>query len=161
MTLDASTYRRMIGHFVTGVTVVSSSAEGRLHGMTANSVTSVSLEPLLLLVCVDKRATAHREIEAAGRFAVNILNASQEGLARVFSAPAAASDADLRGVPYRLGPHGSPLIDGCLAWLECELDRSVEAGDHTIFIGRVLGGEIGDDAPPLLYYKGSYWDPAG
>ena len=93
--------------------------------MTANSVTSVSLDPLLLLVCVDGQATAHHEISSGGRFAVNILNAGQEGLARVFSAPGEAKEADLRGVPYRLGPHGSPLIGGCLACLECELDRSI------------------------------------
>jgi flavin reductase (DIM6/NTAB) family NADH-FMN oxidoreductase RutF len=161
MTLDPSTYRRIIGHFATGVSVVSSCVDGRLHGMTANSVTSVSLEPLMLLVCVDRKATMHHEIGAARRFAVNILTADQEGVARVFAAPGEPLRADLRGVEHELGPHGCPLIEGSLASLECELDQSVEAGDHTVFIGRVLGGRIGADAPPLLYYKGQYWTPGG
>ena len=156
MTIDAESYRRIVGQFATGVTVVTTAVDGRLHGMTANAFTSVSLDPLLLLVCVDKTAHAHAQLDAGGRFAVNILAAEQEELARRFAAHTAPEDGRLQGAAYRLGAHGSPILDGCQAYLECEVADRAVGGDHTIFIGAVLGGEALSDAPPLLFYQGQY-----
>ncbi len=150
----------MIGHFATGVTVVTAEREGRLHGMTANSVTSVSLEPLLLSVCIERSAAAHDHTAAAGRFAVNILGADQEAVARLFAVPGPPEPTGLRGVRFRTGPHGNPWIEGCLAYLDCEVERLLDGGDHSIFLGRVLHGEVARDGDPLLYYRGAYHGPA-
>ena len=156
MPLDSATYRKVIGHFATGVTVVTTDVDGRLHGMTANAVSSVSLDPLLLLVCVSKRAVSHGEMSRARAFAVNILDAGQEDLADLFARRAEPTPESLRGIPFRRGPDGSPLLTGALAWLECATDASVEAGDHTIFLGRVTAGESRQDGQPLMYFRGGY-----
>lgn len=157
MTIDATTYRRIIGQFATGVTVVTTAVDGRLHGITANALTSVSLDPLLLLVCVDKEAHGHEELTDAGRFGVNILSDEQEDLSNLFATKAPPEQGQLRGgVPYHLGPHGTPLLEGCLAYIECDIMDSHQGGDHTIFIGQVLGAETLREGPPLLFFKGRY-----
>jgi flavin reductase (DIM6/NTAB) family NADH-FMN oxidoreductase RutF len=156
VTIDAAGYRRIIGRFATGVTVVTTANEGRLHGITANAVCSVSLDPLLLLVCVDKEAHAHDELIAAGRFGVNILAEGQEELSNLFATKAEPEQGSLRGVSYRLGPEGTPVLEGALAYLECTVEDRCPGGDHTIFIGQVLGGEMLREAPPLLFYQGAY-----
>lgn len=156
MTLDPTSYRRVIGHFATGVTVLTTDVDGRLHGMTANAVASVSLDPLLLLACVDKRAVAHLELSRARFFAVNILAADQEDLARLFAQRGDPEPGSLRGTPFERGPQGSPLLPGCLAWLECATDRGVAAGDHTIFLGRVVAAHSRTDGEPLMYFRGDF-----
>ncbi len=157
MTIDATSYRRIIGQFATGVTVVTTAVDDRFHGITANALTSVSLDPLLLLVCVDKEAHGHEELTDAGRFGVNILSDEQEDLSNLFATKAAPEQGQLRGgVPYPLGPHGTPLLEGCLAYVECDIVDSHKGGDHTIFIGQVLGAETLREAPPLLFFQGRY-----
>lgn len=156
MTIDAAGYRQIIGHFATGVTVITTSVNGWLHGMTANAVTSVSLNPLLLLICVDKSARAHQEIDAAGRFGVNILSADQEHVSRTFAEKRRPEEGSLAGLDYHLGAHGTPVIDGSLAYMECEITDRCEGGDHTIFIGKVLEGAVTGDAHPLLFFRGGY-----
>jgi flavin reductase (DIM6/NTAB) family NADH-FMN oxidoreductase RutF len=154
--IDAARYRQIVGHFATGVTVITTAHEGRLHGMTANAVTSVSLNPLMLLVCVDKTANMHDELASAGRFAVNVLTDDQEDISRTFAATTEPEEGRLQGVAYKIGPHGAPLIDDALAYMECEVRSAIDAGDHTIYIGRVLNGEVGDGGAPLLFYRGGY-----
>jgi flavin reductase (DIM6/NTAB) family NADH-FMN oxidoreductase RutF len=156
MGLDASAYRQIIGHFATGITVVTTAHEGRLHAITANALTSVSLNPLLLLVCVDKEAHAHAELERSGRFAVNVLSEEQEELSRLFATKAEPEAGSLRGAPFHLSVSGLPLLDGCLAYLECEVADRCVGGDHTIFIGSVVDGEVVSEEPPLLYFRGGY-----
>jgi len=156
MTIDAADYRRIIGRFATGVTVVTTAIRGRLHGITANAITSVSLEPLLLLVCVDRQAHAHDELIEGGRFGVSILAEEQEELSNLFASKSEPEQGRLRGVAYYLGPHGTPVLDGCLAYLECDVTERYPGGDHTIFIGSVLAGEVLREAPPLLFYQGAY-----
>ncbi len=135
---------------------MTTAVDGRLHGTTVNSLTSVSLEPLLLLVCFDKSTNAHTEFETAPRFGVNILTEDQEGLAHIFAVSSKPERGRLQGVPYRLGPCGTPVLEGCLAYLECEVADRYPGGDHTIFIGRVLGGETVREARPLLFFRGGY-----
>jgi flavin reductase (DIM6/NTAB) family NADH-FMN oxidoreductase RutF len=155
--MDAAGFRKIMGHFATGITVVTTSVEeGKLHGMTANAVTSVSLDPLLLLVCVTRTSHAYDELLRASHFGINVLAEDQERLSRLFAERRPPEQGQLRGARYHLGPSGSPLLEGCLAYLECEIRERFHGGDHDIFLGEALHGDVSRDAPPLLYYRGGY-----
>ena len=156
MTIDAKEYRGIIGQFATGVTVITTAVDGWLHGMTANAITSVSLDPLLLLVCVDKEAHTHDHLSRAGAFAVSILAEDQQDLSQTFATANKPEEGRLQGVRYRIGENGAPIIDGCLASIQCEVTERTDAGDHTVFFGRVLDATAGRDTPPLLFYQGTY-----
>ena len=159
MSLDSAGFRNVIGNFASGVTVVTTDVDGLLHGLTANAVSSVSLEPLLVLVCVDKGAVSHKQMEAASHFGMSILSEGQEDVSNTFAqtAPPEQDGAGmLRGVQVRRAACGVPLIEGALAWLACEKHEVVDAGDHTIFLGRVVEGGMEHDAAPLLYFRGGY-----
>ena len=156
MPIDAARYRKIVGHLATGVTVITTAHDGWLHGMTANAVTSLSLNPLLLLICVDKTAHAHEQIAKAGRFAVNILTGEQEDVSRTFAVTAGPEEGSLRGVAYKIGAQGSPILDDVLAYFECEVVDRCEGGDHTIYIGSVLSGDVVEEGAPLLFYRGGY-----
>ena len=156
MAIDAAEYRNVIGNFATGVTVVTTCVDGMMHGMTANAVTSVSLEPLLLLVCVARGARAHGELERAAHFGVSVLSAAQQDVSNTFASSGEPESGSLRGVAFRAGKTGAPLLEGSLACLECEIDGRLDGGDHTIVLGRVLDGEILSDEAPLLYFRGKY-----
>lgn len=152
MSIDQREFRATIGLFATGVTVITARSGEETRGMTANAVTSVSLEPLLLLVCIDRRARMAGLIVEAERFAVNILRAEQEALSRHFAGrpdPALAPRFDeLAGVP---------ILAASMASLVCAIDRVLDGGDHLIVIGRVEALRRADDAGgPLLYYRGQY-----
>ena len=151
--VDPALFRQLLGRFATGVTVVTArTSGGNPAGMTASAVTSVSLDPPLLLVCVDRQHDMHPALEAGTRFALNVLAADQEWLSRRF-----ASDLEDRfdGVGYRETKDGIPLLDGTVAAIECTKHATVPGGDHTIFIGLVTGGAV-TDRRPLLYYRGGY-----
>ena len=158
MSVDAASFRRIIGNFATGVTVVTTANEGLLHGMTANSFTSVSLDPLLLLVCVDKTAHGHAEMLRCESFGINVLAADQKEVSSLFARTGEPERGRLRGgVGFRLGTTGCPLIDGALAHVECVPHAQVDAGDHTIFVGRALDGAVDrTETEPLLYFRGAY-----
>ena len=146
-------FRAVMGHFATGVTVVTAGTPEGPVGMTANAVCSLSLQPLLLLVAFDNASRTLPAVRDGGHFGVNVLAASQEDLARLF-----ASKLDERekftGVPHTMHD-GVPVIDGALAWIGCRLERLIEAGDHTIGIGAVEAAEAGDGRP-LLWFRGVY-----
>jgi flavin reductase (DIM6/NTAB) family NADH-FMN oxidoreductase RutF len=154
--IDAAGFRQIMGHFATGVTVVTSALDGRLHGMTANAVTSVSINPVLLLVCVEKNAHMHQEIETSGRFGVNILSQSQEHASRLFATKMEPEEGRMGGLDFHLGPNGLPVLEGAIAFLECEVKERCEGGDHSIFIGAVIHGEVLDETSPLLFFRGGY-----
>jgi flavin reductase (DIM6/NTAB) family NADH-FMN oxidoreductase RutF len=156
MPIDAARFRQIIGHFATGVTVITTAHDGWLHGMTANAVTSVSLDPLLLLICVDHTAHAHEQVTKSGKFAVNILTEEQEEISRLFAETAEAEQGSLRGAAYHFGMSGAPVLDQSLAYLECAVVDRCEGGDHTIFIGEVLDGDLLHEASPLVFYRGGY-----
>lgn len=156
MTIDAKEYRGIIGQFATGVTVITTAVDGWLHGMTANAITSVSLDPLLLLVCVDKEAHTHDHLSRAGAFAVSILAEDQQDLSQTFATSNKPEEGRLQGVRYRIGENGAPIIDGCLASIQCEVTERTDAGDHTVFFGRVLDATAERDTVPLLFYQGKY-----
>ena len=150
---DPASLRQALGCFVTGVTVVTARGDDGLpHGFTANSFTSVSLDPPLVLVCVGDAVQCLEVYRECEGFAVNVLADSQRAVSETF-----ATDRPDRfaGVRWREGPYRSPILEGCVASLECAPWRRIEAGDHMILIGRVLAFEYSTHRP-LAYCRGSY-----
>ena len=142
-------FRRIVGAFPTGVTVVTTrDAGGSAVGLCANSVTSVSLDPPLILVCLDRQTYTLQAIRGSSRFVVNFLGGDQEDVARLFASRLVDKFSDL---PHADGVVGAPVIDGCAAVAECVVHELIEAGDHVIVIGRVVAGAHGD-GQPLLYF---------
>jgi 3-hydroxy-9,10-secoandrosta-1,3,5(10)-triene-9,17-dione monooxygenase reductase component len=142
-----------MGHFATGVAVVTVDTPSGPQGMTANAVASLSLDPVLVIVCFDNGARTLPEVERVRRFGVNVLAAGQEELARRF---ASKEDTKFAAVPHSVHD-GIPVLDGALAWVGCDLERLVPGGDHTIGIGAVHAAELGaEGAEPLLWYRGGY-----
>lgn len=151
--VDDAQFRQLLGRFATGVAVITVAAtDGRPHGMTANSLASVSLKPPLVSLAVDHRAELHGLITKRDVFVANILSGHQEALSRRFADP---HDDRFEGVGYSTSRNGGILLDGALAHIECVRHSTVETGDHTIVIGRVVGGAT-RDGRPLLYYRGGY-----
>jgi flavin reductase (DIM6/NTAB) family NADH-FMN oxidoreductase RutF len=150
---DAPGLRQALGRFATGVAVIATrTPEGKLEGLTANSFAAVSLDPPLVLWSLRRNAPSLPSFQRAGSFAVNVLAAEQRDLSRHFAMPAADKFA---AVSHGLGEGGCPLIEGCLAWLECRIDSTVDGGDHLIFIGRVLRASFGE-GEPLIFSAGRY-----
>jgi flavin reductase (DIM6/NTAB) family NADH-FMN oxidoreductase RutF len=151
--LGPDRFRSVMGRFATGVTVVTArSPEGPV-GLTANAVCSLSLDPLLLLVCFDNDARTLPVVREAGRFGVNVLRSDQEALARLFASKAPEREK-FAGVAHTVHD-GIPVIEGVLAWVGCRLERLIPGGDHTIGIGAVEAAEAGQ-GEPLLWFRGSY-----
>lgn len=154
MAVDPLEFRQVIGGFATGVTVVTASHEGELFAMTANSVTSLSLEPCLLLVCFIRGSQTLLAVKESGWFGVNILHADQEELSNRF----ASTTGDYEGVDHELDSHGVPLFAGTLGSCVCRVKEVVDGGDHEVVVGEVTGitkAERPDDEP-LLFYRGKY-----
>jgi flavin reductase (DIM6/NTAB) family NADH-FMN oxidoreductase RutF len=155
--LTAPQFRKALGHFATGITVVTiESAPGLVRGMTANSFTSVSLDPLLILVCVDKGAKILPMLEKKKRFGVSVLKEGQEAISEYFAKGVQSAEAEQRlSIHYRWTLSGIPVLEGTLLQLSCEVAASHLAGDHTIFVGEVAELEF-HDGRPLLYFGGEY-----
>jgi 3-hydroxy-9,10-secoandrosta-1,3,5(10)-triene-9,17-dione monooxygenase reductase component len=151
-------FREVFGRFATGVAVVTSTGASGSGGMTANAVCSLSLDPLLALVCFDNQARTLPIVREARRFGVNILTSEQEDLAGVFASKLPESEK-LDTVDHHL-TDGIPIIDGVLAWATCELRELIPGGDHTIAIGEVISMGLGGGRP-LVWYGGRYhaWGP--
>lgn len=153
MAISAEQFRNVLGHFATGVTVVTTRlASGERWGFTVNSFTSVSLNPPLILVCVDHATESFQAMRRAEYFAVNFLAEDQESVSRLF---ASRSQDRFREIASSEGPRGSPLLAGCLGFVECRQIASHAAGDHTILVGEVLEAKA-SGGHPLLFYRGSY-----
>lgn len=151
--VEPAQFRQLLGRFATGVTVLTTrSPDGEPIGMTASSIASVSLDPPLVLVSVEKAHDMHAALEKGSHFVLNILSAEQEALSRRF---AGADKNRFRGVSYQENERGIPLIEAVVAHIECEKRTAVPGGDHTIFLGLVVGGAA-TDRRPLLYYRGGY-----
>lgn len=151
MSLDSRLFRQACGQFATGVTVVAVQVGDTVHGMTANSFTSVSLDPPLVLVCIDLRNQTHALIEKVRAFSISVLHEDQEAISNWF--------AGRRDQPVQYTFHSpgtqTPVLEGAIAWIDCTLHAAYDGGDHTIYVGRVqalacIGGR------PLLFYGGRY-----
>lgn len=153
MSIDEDLFRAVLGRFASGVTVVTlRDSSGVDHGMTVSAFSSVSLDPPLVLVCIDKRASMHSSITTVENFVVNILASDQEAVARRFSD---ANSKRFEGIGYSAGRRNVAKLDDALAHLECKRVSVYEGGDHTIVVGEVEFAET-RDAKPLLYYRGGY-----
>jgi flavin reductase (DIM6/NTAB) family NADH-FMN oxidoreductase RutF len=150
---DSSRFRHVLGHFATGVAVITAMAPSGPVGMSVSSFTSVSLEPPLVAFLPDKSSTSWPKIRAAAAFCVNILSAGQEALCAQFARKGIDKFA---GVAWRAAPSGAPILEGGMAWIDCELTQNFESGDHFIAIGRVLQLEAAEYGVPLVFFQGGY-----
>ncbi len=156
--VDEGRFRLAMGRFVTGVCVVTARVDGHDHAMTANAVASVSVDPLLLLVCVEREARFHDALLQAGAFAVNILAADQRATAQWLATRGRPLHGQLDLVPHVVGPEtGSPLLVEALATLECRTTDVHVAGDHSIVVGAVVSVDLSDETQPALtWYRSGY-----
>ena len=154
--IDPTEFRSIIGRFPTGVTVITAAAGDQLHGMTANAVTSLSLEPPMVLICVDKSAHAHQMLRHGGSFAVNILGEHQAHVSRLFAVSEEPEAGRLRGLEFNIGRTGAPILADCVAYIECRVREIAEGGDHSVFMGEVVDQGVVNDAPPLVFHRGQY-----
>lgn len=153
-------FRRVMGRLATGVTIVTTRADDDVHGTTMSAVCSLSLQPQLVLVCVDHESDIHALIRESGIFAINILHEGQAGLAVELShkgTPEQQAAHRLENLAHRGGETGAPLLEDCLAHVECRVENTIEAGDHTIYVGSVVAAGVNPHADrPLLHYEGQY-----
>lgn len=157
--LDPLLYRRVVGRFATGVTVVTTVLpDGEWHAMTCNSFTSVSLEPVLVLFCAEKIARFHDAVLETGTWAVSVLSSDHERESRHFARRGRDLSDQFAQIPSVAGPvTGAPVLQGALAAFECRTVSTTDAGDHTVLVGSVLGTTVPDAAAaPLLYFEGGY-----
>lgn len=151
---DSRRFRHVLGHFATGVAVITAAGPDGPAAMLVSSFTSVSLEPPLVAFLPDKSSTSWPAIRAAGSFCVNILSAGQQELCAQF---ARKGGNKFDGVDWRPAPSGAPVLEGAMAWIDCELTQTFESGDHYIAIGRVLQLEAADfSAAPLVFFQGGF-----
>ncbi len=152
MGFDAQQQRKILGAFATGVTVASTRIGDETWGMTANGITSLSLDPPLVLLAVQKDAASHGKFREGGCFALNILTAQQQELSDRF---AFKGPKDFSGLDYTTAETGAPVLADSLGWVDCRVTEVLDGGDHDIFIGEILAGETGS-GEPLLYFNGKY-----
>jgi flavin reductase (DIM6/NTAB) family NADH-FMN oxidoreductase RutF len=157
MSVSPADFRRALGCFATGVTIITLDDNGEVHGMTANAFTSVSLDPPLVLVCVDHKARTHAHLFTRKRFGVNVLAESQRAISDYYARAERSHDEAARetGASFDRTPHGTPVLHNALAYLECRLDTVHEAGDHSVFIAEVEELVV-RDGDPLLFFRGKY-----
>jgi flavin reductase (DIM6/NTAB) family NADH-FMN oxidoreductase RutF len=161
MTVSPEELRSVLRQWASGVTVVTAGIDGELHGMTVSSFSSVSLEPALISVNIERRTRTHSLMEESGAFAVSILASDQQNLAQHFGGGVPDTEERLEGVPYQLGPRGSPLLEGGLASLECRIHAVLPAGTHSVFVGEVVTWDIQGGKLPLVYWQRDYRDLSG
>jgi flavin reductase (DIM6/NTAB) family NADH-FMN oxidoreductase RutF len=155
--VSSELFRKVMGSFPTGITVITAEREpGQVHGMTANSLVSVSLEPLLVLVCIDQDARLLSYMKSQMRFGVNILRDTQQAISEHFAKPQQELEEEERlGVKFRWTETGIPLLSDALAYIGCNVVAQYASGDHTIFVGEVESLEL-MEGEPLLYHRGKY-----
>jgi 3-hydroxy-9,10-secoandrosta-1,3,5(10)-triene-9,17-dione monooxygenase reductase component len=150
---DPAAIRTVLGHFATGVAIVTADDAGQPVGMACNSFTSVSLEPQLVLFCAAKSSTTWQRIQAARKWAANILGEDGEEICRLFAEKGADRFAHMA---YSTGRSGAPLLEAAIAYVDCETLEEHDAGDHVIVVGRVIELGYSSDGKPLLFYRGGY-----
>ncbi len=146
-------FRDGMSRFASGVVVVTTADERGYHGVTVSAFCSLSVEPPLILICIDRAIQSNRMIADAPAFIINILSRDQSFLAEQFSGRTPLADPAFKRVPHHLGTLGVPRIDGCLAWIECRHWATYDGGDHTIFVGLVKGLTLGVSDDPLVYFN--------
>lgn len=153
MGVDAQTFRETLAHWATGVTVVTTIAQGSAVGITASSFTSLSVNPPRVLISVNKRLYTHQAIRSAGIFAVNVLGEEQLEWGMRFAGLTPETEDRFAGIATFRAQTGAPILPGVLAWVDCEVRERYDGVDHTLFVGEVLAAGASGDANPLLYYN--------
>jgi len=151
--IEAAKFRQVLGHFPTGVVVITSVHEGQPVGMAVGSFASLSLDPPEVLFCAGRSSSTWPKIRAAGQFCVNILADDQEDVCRTF---ASGAPDKFTGLAWKHSGNGSPLLGGVLAYLDCRIDRVLDGGDHEICIGAVDDLDVVHEGGPLLFFRGGY-----
>jgi len=150
---DEGRFRQVLGHFTTGVTVVTAAGPDGPVGLAVGSFASVSLDPALVAFFPDKGSSSWPQIEASGHFCVNVLAEAQEDVCRRF---ASKGDDKFRGLGWHSAGSGAPILEGILAWIDCNIEAVTEAGDHYFVLGRVRDLAVVHDGAPLLFFRGGY-----
>lgn len=153
VTFDSAKYRQVLGHFPTGVTVITAAPDGVPVGMAVGSFSSVSLDPPLVAFFAGQSSSSWPKIQAAGSFCVNILSEDQEDVCRRF---ASKEEDKFAGLGWKPTSSGSPLLEGVIAWIDCDIESVIDAGDHVGVIGRVRDLSVAHDGPPLVFFRGGY-----
>ena len=155
MSIDKALFRQVAGSFASGVTVITTGRDGHYHGMTASAFTSLSIDPIMILVCVDRVSRTFPLLQSTGAFNINILSTQQENYSRLFASKD-APEHGLRGIDFTIGSTGVPLLTDTLAFFECRTTQQFDGGDHVIFVGEVENAGFSEDLEPLLFYRGKY-----
>ena len=158
MPVSQDDFRQVLGRFATGVTIITLKSGREIHGLTVNSFASVSLDPPLILICIQKNVSSHTFFSDGAGFVVNILSRDQQEWSNRFANSELSGPERFQGVDYRETDSGIPILDGNLGHLECKVANRIQAGDHTIFIGEVIHAETASANPPLLFYESQYLD---
>lgn len=154
MAIDATQFKATLAQWASGVTVVTTAHDGQYYGMTASSFSSVSLNPSLILICVAKKAHTHDHLIASGAFGVHILAAHQTDLGKRFAGLLPDITDRFAGLAITTRQTGSPILTDTLAWMDCRIHQTVEAGDHTVIIGEILDSQVAaNPTAPLLYFN--------
>jgi len=150
---DSAHFRTVLGHFCSGITIITAVDAGEPVGLTCQSFTSISLEPPLVAFAPSKTSTSWPRVQRTGVFCVNVLSEQQEDLCRVFAIPGADK---FRGVGWRPAASGAPILEDSLAWIDCAVVAEHDAGDHSIVVGKVIDLAAAPGGKPLLFYRGGY-----
>jgi len=153
-------FRDVMARHAAGVTVVTTAGPIGYHGVTVTAFCPLSLDPPLVLVCIDRQQQSHRLLETAAGWVVNLLSRDQEFLAEQFAGRAPLADSRFSRLPHHLGPLGIPRLDDCLAWIDCRPWARYEGGDHSIFVGQVVALDLGPANDPLMYFERQYCELA-
>jgi flavin reductase (DIM6/NTAB) family NADH-FMN oxidoreductase RutF len=153
---DPAQFKRALGLWASGVTVVTTRTNGRIYCMTASSFSSLSIDPLLIIICVARSAKLHELLEPGGAFAVNVLREDQRALGEAYARSGREPVEQLDLIDTFDGPSGSPIFSPCLAYLDCRIHRIYDGGDHSIVVGEVLAAGSDESAMPLIYFNRSY-----
>ena len=145
-------FKELMRRFTAGVTLVTFNENKKFGGLTVSSFCSLSMDPPLVLICIDRKIVSHDSLEKTDTFGVNICNSEQGKLAWDFANSEIDKNELIKSLPHTLTELGTPLLDGCLATMECKITQKYDGGDHTIFIGQVEEGKIDENAEPLVYY---------
>lgn len=154
--IDEAAFRAALGSFATGVGVMTTVVDGQPFGMTANAVSSVSLEPPLVLVCVGRRATMADQVVASDVFALSFLAEGQSLLSNRFADPSTGAEEKFAEISVRTATTGSPILDGAVGWVDCRVHSIADGGDHLVLIGEVVAAGADKTLDPLVYFRGVY-----
>ena len=153
MSADAHAFKEVLSRFASGVTVVTTMNAGSPHGLTVSAFTSVSVSPPRVLICLGNETDSKPLVESSGCFAVHVLGRDHVTFGQRFAKLIPGIDDPFAGLPYRLEKTGSPILSCCIAWLDCRVEATLGAGDHTIFVGAVEAAGPPDEGDPILYYR--------